>query len=91
MYSADLKSRKMDTWNGVTRQWLSQRWEQAARPDALTGGMPQEANAQGNAWDRLTWGRHTRGHRGTKGLNSKAPLPLEANANPECADAKLRG
>ena len=95
MYSADLKSQKMDTRNGVTRQRLSETAlpssEQAARPDALTGGMPQEANAQGNAWDRLTWGRHTRGHRGTKGLNSKAPLPLEANANPECADAKLRG
>jgi len=53
-YSADLRPRKMDTRDGVTRQRLSQRWEQAARPYALTGGMAQEANAQGNAWDTLT-------------------------------------
>ena len=26
-------------------------------------GIPQEANAQGNAWDRLTWGCYTRRHR----------------------------
>jgi hypothetical protein len=54
VYSADLRSRKMDTRDGVTRQRLSQQWEQAARPDALTGGMAQEAKAQGNAWDTLT-------------------------------------
>jgi hypothetical protein len=54
VYSADLTSRKMDTRNGVTRQRLSQQWEQAAKPYALTGGMAQEAKAQGNAWDTLT-------------------------------------
>jgi hypothetical protein len=44
----------MDTRNGVTGQQLSQRWEQAVRPYAQAGGMPQEAKAQGNAWDMLT-------------------------------------
>ena len=57
-YSVDLRSRKMDARNGVTRQRLSETAllssEQAARPEAVTGGMAQEANAQGNAWDTLT-------------------------------------
>jgi len=95
-----IKSRKMDTRNGVTHQWLSQRWEQAARPYALVGGMPQEANAQGNTWDRLTWGRHTRGHGCSKSLGLRRAL-MDAGypsvlktghkSNPDCACAKLRG
>ena len=96
MYSADLKSRKMDTRNGVTRQWLSQRWEQAARPDALTGGMSQEANAPGNAGDMLTWDRLTRRHRGRMSLSLRHALRSSVvktgrKSTSDCADAKLRG
>jgi hypothetical protein len=69
-----LKSRKMDARNGVTHQRLSQRWEQAVRPHALVGGMPQEANALGNARDMLTWGRHTRGHGCRKSLGLRQAL-----------------
>jgi len=47
-----------DTPDGVTHQRLSQRWEQAARPYALVGGMAQEAKARKrkrrNAQDTLT-------------------------------------
>jgi len=45
----------MDTRNGVTRQWLSDFVGAGNHPQALSGGMAQEANAQGNAWDMLTW------------------------------------
>jgi uncharacterized membrane protein YccC len=62
----------MDTRNGVTRQRLSQRWEQAARPYALTGGMPQEAKALGNARDMLTWGQYARRHGGRMSLGLMA-------------------
>jgi hypothetical protein len=86
----------MDTRNGVTHQRLSQRWEQAAKPDALVGGMPQEANVQGNAWDMLTWGRHTRRHRDRRGLGIRHTLEWSVvktgrKSNSDCADAKLWG
>jgi len=50
-----LTPRKMDTRNGETRRWLSGNPEQAARPYAPAGRMAQEANAQSNIWDMLTW------------------------------------
>ncbi len=64
----------MGTRNGVTHQRLSQQWEQAARPYAMTGGMPQEANALGNAKDMQTWGRHARRHGGRKSLGLRRAL-----------------
>jgi hypothetical protein len=101
-YSVDLESRKMDTRNGVTRQRLSEVGsqlpiaEQAARPDALTGGMSQEAKAPGNIGDMLTWDRRTRRHRGRIGLGLRHTLLSSVvkagrQSNPDCADAKLRG
>jgi hypothetical protein len=45
----------MDTRNGVTRQLLSGGTGAGNHPQALLGRMAQEANAQGNAWDTLTW------------------------------------
>jgi hypothetical protein len=53
--STVLRPRKMDTRNGVTRQQLSGVAGAGNHPQALSGGMAQEANAQGNAWDTLTW------------------------------------
>ena len=29
------------------------------QPDASAGGMPQEAKAQSNVWDMLTWGGYS--------------------------------
>ncbi len=55
MQSTILKPHKMDTRNGVTRQWLSDFVGAGNHPQALSGRMAQEANAQGNAWDTLTW------------------------------------
>ena len=51
----------MDTRNGITRVWLSEPSEQAANRKPQTGGIPQEANALGNARDTLTWGRSVGG------------------------------
>jgi hypothetical protein len=89
----------MDVWNGVTRQRLSQQWEQAARPDALAGGIPQEAKALGNTRDRLTWGRCTRGHGYRRSLSlmagawSNMPHVLKTGrvSNSNCACVELRG
>jgi len=97
----------MDTRNRVTRQWLSQQWEQAARrlvlwglttgPYALTGGMPQEAKALGNARDMQTWGRHARWHGCRKSLGLRralmdtgCPSVLKTGykSDPDCACAK---
>jgi hypothetical protein len=88
--------RQMDARNGVTRQRLSQQWEQAARPDALMGGMSQEANAPGNAGDMLTWDRLTRRHWDRMSLSLRHALRSSVvktgrKSNSDCADAKLRG
>ena len=53
--STVLRSRQMDTRNGVTRQLLSGDTGAGNHPQALSGGMAQEANAQSNVQDKLTW------------------------------------
>ncbi len=62
VYSVVLPSRKMDTRNGVTRCGSPASPEQVANRKPPLGGIPQEANALGNAGDRLTWGRYARRH-----------------------------
>jgi len=55
----------MGTRNEVTRLWLSQPekgWSRRPGRKLRRRRIPQEAKAQGNAWDRLTWGCHRRGH-----------------------------
>jgi hypothetical protein len=44
----------MDTRNGLTHLRLSRQLEQAANRKPQVGGIPQEANALGNARDTLT-------------------------------------
>jgi hypothetical protein len=69
--------------------------EQAARPDALTGGMSQEAKAPGNSGDRLTWDRRTRRHRDRMRLGFRHTLQSRVvktgrQSSSDSADAKLR-
>ncbi len=58
----------MDIRNGVTLCGSSPAplAEQATNRKPQTGGMPQEANALGNARDMLTWGGYTGRHRRRK-------------------------
>jgi len=44
----------MDIRNGITRQWLFSRKEQATNRMPLTSGMTQEAKARRNVRDTLT-------------------------------------
>jgi hypothetical protein len=57
--------------------------------------MPQEAKALGNAWDRLTWGRYTRRHRGRMSPGLMAGvldvLKTGRKSNSERACARLQG
>jgi hypothetical protein len=49
----------MDTRNGVTRQLLSGDTGVGNHPQALSGGMAQEANAWGNTQDTGECQRHS--------------------------------
>ena len=99
-YSVDLKSRKMDTRNGVTRQRLSAVAVSATcgagdQAGCLTGGMSQEANAPGNTGDMLTWDRPARRRRGkmSPGLRHtlrSSVVKTGRKSSSDCADAKLR-
>ena len=52
--STALRMRAMGTGNGVTRHVLSRGVVSRCQPHGMSGRIPQEANAGGNASDMLT-------------------------------------
>ena len=55
--STTLRMRAMGTGNGVTRHVLSRVVVSRCQPHGVSGRIPQEAKAEGNASDTLTCGR----------------------------------
>jgi len=55
--STALRMRAMGTGNGVTRHVLSRVVVSRCQPHGMSGRIPQEAKAEGNASDTLTCGR----------------------------------
>ena len=88
--STTLRMRAIGTANGGTRHVLSRAVVSRCQPHGVSGGIPQEAKAEGNASDMLTCGRSCGSDRGGNAAQALEPTRTREGAIPRQGEAPNR-